>query len=127
LRVIAPRATTVARATTRRSIVDRHSTALTDASSSTSTSTSSLSTFSSAATALALSLALSLGAPCPALAAASSVFFDVTVDGEPAGRLLVDLLGRGGAADPCPKGSSVLAPIGVARFAELAEDKDGVG
>jgi peptidyl-prolyl cis-trans isomerase B (cyclophilin B) len=124
LRVIAPRATTVARATTRRSIVDRHSTALNDASSS--TSTSSLSTFSSAATALALSLALSLGAPCPALAA-SSVFFDVTVDGEPAGRLLVDLLGRGGAADPSPKGSSVLAPIGVARFAELAEDKDGVG
>ena len=54
----------------------------------------------------------------------------MTVDGEPAGRLLVDLLGRGGAADSSPSpssSSSVLAPVGVARFAELAEDRDGVG
>lgn len=92
--------------------------------------------FSSTATALALSLALSLGAPCSsalAAAQASSVFFDVAIDGEPAGRLLVDLLGRGSAADSSDaspsssSSSSVLAPVGVARFAELAEDRDGVG
>lgn len=136
--LIAPRACVVARASKRS---DRHLQTIDDAStSSTSTSSSSTSTsfssspFSSAATALALSLAFFFGAPCAsALAAeASSVFFDITVDGEPAGRLLVDLLGRGSSSSETSSSSSssnpsALAPIGVARFAELAEDRDGVG
>ena len=133
-----PRAAVVARATRRKSIIDRRPSAPSDASSPSSSPTA----FSSTATALALSLALSLGAPCSsalaAAAPASSVFFDVAIDGEPAGRLLVDLLGRGGgaadASSPDASSSSssssspsVLAPVGVARFAELAEDRDGVG
>ena len=137
-RAIAPRAAVVVRATSNKnSIVDRRRPPSADASFSSPPTTTKTTTFSSAATALALSLALSLGAPCPsALAAASSVFFDVTIDGEPAGRLLIDLLGRGGGgggggeADSSSSSSSspdVLAPVGVARFAELAEDRDGVG
>eukprot|EP01018_Ginkgo_biloba_P007778 Gb_20584 [translate_table: standard] len=51
---------------------------------------------------------------CSDLPVTKSVFFDVAIDGEPAGRIVIGLYGKD-------------VPIGASRFAELATGKRGVG
>jgi len=58
-------------------------------------------------------LAALIAASAPPPAAATDVFLDISIDGAPAGRLTVHLFDD--------------VPVGAARFADLARDRQGVG